>query len=92
MLTRISPALAVANWVTTHSALFGDQIPIRSPRLRPSAKRPLAKASTLCFSSRQLQRICWWRTIKASRSAYRSAIWSKYPPIVAPISGAWFGP
>ena len=31
MLTRISPALAVANCVTTHSALFGDQMPTRSP-------------------------------------------------------------
>ena len=35
MLTRISPALAVANWVTTHSALLGDQMPTRSPGCRP---------------------------------------------------------
>ena len=31
MLTRINPALAVANWVITHSELLGDQMPIRSP-------------------------------------------------------------
>ena len=35
MLTRISPALAVANWVTTHSALFGDQMPIALAGLQP---------------------------------------------------------
>ena len=46
MLTRISPALAVANWVTTHSALFGDQMPMRSPGSRPSASSPAANAST----------------------------------------------
>ena len=68
MLTRISPALAVANWVTTHSALFGDQMPIRSPGSSPSATSPAAKASTRSPSSRQLQRICWWRTTSASRS------------------------
>ena len=45
MLTRISPALAVANWVTTHSALFSDQMPIRSPRSSPSASSPAANAS-----------------------------------------------
>jgi hypothetical protein len=28
---QTSPALAVANWVSTHSALFGDQMPMRSP-------------------------------------------------------------
>ena len=52
MFTRISPALAVANCVTTHSALFGDQMPIRSPGSRPSATRPAAKASTFSPSSR----------------------------------------
>ncbi len=40
MLTRISPALAVANWVSTHSALFCDQMPIRSPGFRPKAHQP----------------------------------------------------
>ena len=40
MLTRISPAFAVANWVTTHSALFSDQMPIRSPALQPQRQQP----------------------------------------------------
>ena len=31
MFTRITPAFAVANWTTTHSTQFGDQIPTRSP-------------------------------------------------------------
>ena len=35
MLTRMMPARAVANCATTHSELFGDQIPTRSPRLEP---------------------------------------------------------
>ena len=34
MLTRISPALAVAYWVMIHSALLGDQMPMRSPGLQ----------------------------------------------------------
>ena len=40
MLTRISPALAVANCVTTHSALFGDQMPTRSPGSQPQRQQP----------------------------------------------------
>ena len=32
MVTRISPALAAANWVSVHSGRFSDQMPIRSPR------------------------------------------------------------
>ena len=43
MLTRISPALAVANWVITHSALFGDQMPMRSPRLQAERQQPRGK-------------------------------------------------
>ena len=52
MLTRISPAFAVANCVTTHSALFGDQMPMRSPGFSPSATSPAANASTFSASSR----------------------------------------
>ena len=37
---------AVANCVTSHSTRFGDQMPNRSPRCRPSAARPAAKRST----------------------------------------------
>ena len=51
MFTKISPALAVANWVIVHSAQLGAQTPIRSPGLRPSAISPAAKASTRVFSS-----------------------------------------
>ena len=35
MLTRIAPILAVAYWVTVHSARFGDQMPTRSPLAMP---------------------------------------------------------
>lgn len=38
MLTRIRPAFALANWVSIHSRLFGDQIPRRSPGRSPMAK------------------------------------------------------
>ena len=42
---------AVANWVSTHSRLFGDQIPTRSPVSRPAASKPRASSSTLASSS-----------------------------------------
>ena len=56
MVTRIRPALAAANWVSAHSALFGDQMPIRSPRSSPSAINPAASASAFAFSSPNVQR------------------------------------
>ena len=40
MVTRISPALAAANWVSAHSAQFGDQMPIRSPLLKAEREQP----------------------------------------------------
>ena len=43
MLTRISPALAVANCVSTHSLLLGDQMPTRSPRLEAERQQPGGK-------------------------------------------------
>ena len=55
MFTRIRPALAVANCVTIHSALLGDQMPMRSPGFRPIASSPAANASTFAPSSRQVQ-------------------------------------
>ena len=46
MLTRMAPTLAVAYWRVTHSALFGDQMPTRSPGSTPRASSPRATSST----------------------------------------------
>ena len=51
MLTRIAPILAVAYWVSTHSAQFGAQMPTRSPTVIAGASRPSASASTSAASS-----------------------------------------
>ena len=51
MFTRISPALAVANWVSTHSELLGDQMPMRSPGSSPSVNSPAASLSTALRNS-----------------------------------------
>ena len=40
MLTRIRPALALANWVSTHSLLLGDQMPMRSPGCKTERQQP----------------------------------------------------
>ena len=40
MLTRMAPALAVAYWRITHSALLGDQMPTRSPGSTPEGQQP----------------------------------------------------
>ena len=53
----MSPALAVAHWVITHSALLGDQMPMRLPGSNPSAISPAAKSSTRVLSSAQLQQM-----------------------------------
>lgn len=45
-LTSISPALAVANWVMTHSLMLGPHIPTRSPLFKPMARSPAARLST----------------------------------------------
>ena len=50
MLTSTAPTLAVAYWRVAHSALFGDQIPTRSPHSTPSASRPLATSSTAAWN------------------------------------------
>jgi len=52
----IKPALAAANCVSVHSGRFSDQIPTRSPRWRPSARKPAARASTRSANSFQVQR------------------------------------
>ena len=45
-LTNINPALAVANWVITHSLMLGPHIPTRSPFLNPIARSPAARLFT----------------------------------------------
>ena len=45
MLTRITPALAVAYCSSTHSGQFGAQMPTRSPAFIPAAIRPRASVS-----------------------------------------------
>ena len=52
MLTRITPALAVAYWVSAHSARFGLHTPTRSPLRRPAASIPPASRSTASPNSR----------------------------------------
>ena len=51
MLTSTAPTLAVAYCKITHSALFGDQIPTRSPASTPNPSRPLATSSTAAWKS-----------------------------------------
>jgi hypothetical protein len=49
MLTSTAPMRAVANCAITHSNLFGDQMPTRSPRWIPramSARARVAVSST----------------------------------------------
>ena len=70
MVTRISPALAVANCVSSHSGRFGDQMPMRSPGSRPSASKPAASASTWSASCRQVSRTPWLGDTSASRSPH----------------------
>ncbi len=47
MLTRIAPTLAVAYWMSTHSAQFGAQMPTRSPLAMPAPSSPRASAVDL---------------------------------------------
>ena len=46
LLTSINPALAVANWVITHSRILGPHIPTRSPVFKPIARNPAARSIT----------------------------------------------
>ena len=92
MLTRISPAFAVANCVSSHSELLGDQIPTRSPGARPSASSPAASASTRSRSARQLQRTPWLRTTSAGRSGQRATVRSNAAPTVSPSKGMVLAP
>ena len=74
MLTRIAPSFAVANWVTTHSMQFGDQIPILSPFRMPDSYSPRATVSISSLSSRHVIRMPLCGTIKAGRSAQASTV------------------
>jgi hypothetical protein len=47
MLTRMSPAFAVANWVMTHSALFGDHTQMRSPRFESKRQEASRRVNPL---------------------------------------------
>src|SRR5689334_2957652 len=47
MLTRMIPSFAVANWVITHSAQFGAQMPARSPLTSPRPASERAARSTV---------------------------------------------
>jgi hypothetical protein len=87
MVTRISPALAAANWVSVHSARLSDQIPMRSPGFIPSPSNPAAKASALSRNSRQVQRVPVPRSISARRSPHCAAASSSACPMVLPNKG-----
>lgn len=72
-LTRIIPALAVANWKRIHSYMLGPQTPSRSPRFSPRARRPAATLSTCTkechksikpFSLPQYASMSWWNFFK----------------------------
>ena len=65
---------AVANCVTSHSARFGDQMPRRSPRSRPSDSSPAASSSTTAPNSRQVQRTPCSRNSTAGRSPKRATV------------------
>ena len=51
MFTSTTPALAVANCSSSHSAQLGLQMPSRSPGSKPSAISARASSSTRSFSS-----------------------------------------
>ena len=51
MLTRIAPIFAVANWVTTHSAWLGDQMPDPVPLVGAQRNEARPSASTRSRSS-----------------------------------------
>src|SRR5438045_1139445 len=59
MFTRITPALAVANWSISHSTQFGLQMPRRSPGSRPAAISARASRSTPSFSSAYVKLTPW---------------------------------
>ena len=77
MLTRITPALAVAYWVSTHSARFGLHTPTRSPLRRPAASIPPASRSTASPNCAYVYRTPWVRSTSASASGTRAIVRSR---------------
>ena len=92
MLTRTAPILAVAYWVSVHSAQFGDQIPTRSPLPMPARTSPIASASTSASSSAQVQRRPLATSTSASRSGCAATVRSKFSPMVSSSSGVSVSP
>ena len=82
MLTRIAPTLAVAYWVSTHSAQFGAQMPTRSPLPMPAPTSPRASRSTSAPSSAYVIRMPVARSTSASRSGNRATVASRLSPMV----------
>ncbi len=78
---------AVANWVTSHSQRFGDQMPTRSPFARPSARKPAASASTVSESSLQVKRLSWSTKTAASSVPYLLTVSESSAGIVCCSSG-----
>ena len=65
---------AVAYWTSTHSALFGLQMPTRSPGSIPAAMSALASSSTAASSCAYVRRTSWKGTTSASWSGKRAAV------------------
>ncbi|VWC84780.1 hypothetical protein BLA17378_04169 [Burkholderia aenigmatica] len=78
---------AVANWVSSHSTRFGDQMPTRSPGSIPSATRPAARTSISCANVRQSQRMPCSRNTTAGRAGTRAAVSCSSVATVASDSG-----
>ena len=91
-LTRIAPIFAVAYCVIVHRALFGPQMPIRSPFSMPAASRPRATTSTSRSNSRQVQRVPVANSTIASRSGKRATVRSRLAPIVSSRSAGSVSP
>ena len=92
MLTRMSPAFAVANCVNTHSLLLGDQMPMRSPgsspRVEQSRGEPIDGLAQLAIAEPHLLMA---HDQRRARRPFRQAS-SKNCPIVSPRSGLSLAP
>ena len=82
MLTSTAPTLATANWVTTHSGTFIDQMPTCSPRATPLAISPDAARSTRRSKSLHDHRSSNPGKARASPSGWRDAVILKALPTV----------
>ena len=86
-MTRMAPSLAVAYWVTVHSAQLGAQMPMRSPLASPTAINARASRSTSAPNAAYVHRMPWARSISASRSPKRAIVASRLAEMV-PLSSA----